>query len=95
LDCFDGDAEGSKSLARRLADGTTDGDENSAWLLRAPDGVVDRLMALCIPFIVADKTLENNRQNLKNSKHSGSSYEISLAKAILQLCQEVPGARIP
>jgi hypothetical protein len=44
-----------KSWARLFADGTMDGDENSngvlmdvelSMLCRAPDGVVDRLMAL-------------------------------------------------
>ena len=60
---FDGDADGGTSLARRFADGTTDGDENSAAWVRAPDGVVERLMALWMPFM-ADKTLERgNRTN--------------------------------
>ena len=54
--CFDGDADGGTSLARRLAEGTTDGDENSVAWVRAPDGVVERLMALWMPFM-ADKTL--------------------------------------
>ena len=63
--CLDGDVW--KSWARLFADGTMDGDENSNGVLmdvepsilcRAPDGVVDRLMALWMPFMVAVRTLD-------------------------------------
>jgi len=62
LVCFVGDADVVKSFARRLADGTTEGDENSTVLVRVPDGVLERLKAFWTLLIPSFKTLKLHSQ---------------------------------